>query len=131
VKRLIAGLAAVLALAGCAPMDDPDLGYDADGLRICDLTVSFGSYAMGVDHELKARILALVAQDPGLENTEERPWGREGESDLCIHAPRPGQADRLYDRIAEMIPTYSGRAPTTVTHRDGRSDASGMPAGQN
>lgn len=126
-KRLILASVAAAALTACAPVEDPNLGYDADGIRVCDVTVSFGSYAMGVDRELKTRILALVAEDPGLDNTEERPWGREGESNLCIHAPRPGQADRLYARIAEMIPSYSDQAPTSVTHRDGRSDASGPP----
>ncbi|WP_282009788.1 hypothetical protein [Brevundimonas aveniformis] len=131
IRVLILATVGTMALTACAPVQDPNLGYDADGIRVCDLTVSFGSYAMGVDQELKSRILTLVAQEPGLDNTEERPWGREGESNLCIHAPRPGQADRLYDQIAEMIPTYSERAPTTVTHRDGRSEASVMPPWRN
>lgn len=127
IRVLILSSVGALALTACAPLEDPNLGYDADGIRVCDVTVSFGSYAMGVDHELKARILALVAQDPGLENTEERPWGREGESNLCIHAPRPGQADHLYAVIADLIPEHSNRAPTSVTHRDGRTDQSIWP----
>lgn len=85
---------------------------------------------MGVDSGLKARIGALVAADTGVENSEERRWGREGESDLCIHAPAPGAADRLYDRIAALIPEHSQRAPTSVTHRDGRSRAATMPEGR-
>lgn len=125
-KPVIAAFAVLLAVA-CAPVVDPELGYDADGLRVCDVTVSFGSYAMGVDSDLKARILALVDREVGLDNTEERPWGREGESNLCIHAPRPGQADRLFDQIAALIPSTSERAPTTVTHRDGRTDQSTWP----
>lgn len=119
-----AAAVAALLLAGCAAT--PPAPAD-DGPRPCDVTVSFGSYAMGVDHDLKARILALVASDRSVEDSEERRWGREGESDLCIHAPAPGAADRLFDQIAALIPATSDRAPTTVTHRDGRSDASGPP----
>lgn len=117
-------LFAALLLAGCAAT--PSAPAD-DGPRPCDVTVSFGSYAMGVDHDLKARILALVASDRGVEGSEERRWGREGESDLCIYAPGPGAADRLFDQIAAQIPETSSRAPTTVSHRDGRRDASGPP----
>ena len=121
---LIAASALLLA-AACAPVAPS--GPISDVQRACDVTVSFGSYAMGVDHELKTRILILVDQAVGLDNMEERRWGREGESDLCIHAPAPGAADRLFEQIAALIPATSDRAPTTVTHRDGRRDQSTWP----
>ncbi|MBN8553685.1 MAG: hypothetical protein J0L52_12420 [Caulobacterales bacterium] len=114
-----------LVLSACAPVTPIDPAED--GTVVCDITVSFGSYAMGVDHELKTRIQALVAADGGVDDTEERPWGREGESNLCIQASSPVHADRLFNQIAAMIPETSERAPTTVTHRDGRSDAAGPP----
>ncbi|HRH19488.1 MAG TPA: hypothetical protein PLE81_02515 [Brevundimonas sp.] len=114
-----------LVLSACAPVTPVD--PVEDGTVVCDITVSFGSYAMGVDHELKTRIQALLAADQGVDDTEERPWGREGESNLCIQASSPVDADHLFNQIAAMIPETSDRAPTTVTHRDGRSDASGPP----
>lgn len=127
IRVLILATVGTMALTACAPVQDPNLGYDADGVRVCDVTVNFGSYAMGVDHELKTRIQALLEADAGVEDVEETRWGREGESTLCIHAPGRGVADRLFNQIAEMIPDQSDRAPTTVTHRDGRSDSANPP----
>ena len=121
-------LLGTLLLAGCATA--PATPADSDP-QACHVTVSFGSYAMGVDAELKTDILAVINADPGVMNVEETRWGREGEFDLCIHAPGRGIADRLYNQIADLIPEYSDRAPTTVTHIDGRTDASGPPPGWN
>jgi hypothetical protein len=46
---------------------------------------------------------------------------------MIREASSPVDADHLFNQIAAMIPETSDRAPTTVTHRDGRSDASGPP----
>jgi hypothetical protein len=97
------------------------------GTTGCDVEVRFGSYAMGVDTELTRRILSLVQNDPGVETSTETPWGREGESTLCVDLDSAAGTDRLYGRIAALIPPYSDRAPTTVIHRDGRSHSAVMP----
>lgn len=93
----------------------------------CDVEVRFGSYAMGVDPDLKRRILSIVQNDPGVETSTETPWGREGESTLCVDLDSAAATDRLYGRIEAVIPPYSDRAPTTVIHRDGRSHSAVMP----
>lgn len=90
----------------------------------CDLEVTFGSYAMGVDHTLKTEIQNRIDGEAGVASIEERPWGREGESTICVRTFDARGADRLYEAIAAMIPERSERAPTTVTHRDGRSQGS-------
>jgi len=95
----------------------------------CDVEVRFGSYAMGVDTDLKRRILSLVQNDPGVETSTETPGGREGESTLCVDLDSAAGTDRLYGRIAALIPPYSDRAPTTVIHRDGRSHSAVTPSG--
>lgn len=99
------------------------------GTTGCDVEVRFGSYAMGVDTDLKRRILAIVQNDPGVETSTETPWGREGESTLCVDLDSAAATDRLYGRIEAVIPSYSDRAPTTVIHHDGRSHSAVMPGG--
>ena len=114
-------LVAALALAGCETMEPPAV---REG---CDVKVDFGSYAMGVDRDLKARIVAFVDGAEDVVEATETPWGREGESTLCVQAASSAGMDRVYDRVASMIPAQSERAPTTVTHRDGRTKSSSMP----
>ncbi|MDZ4362551.1 hypothetical protein [Brevundimonas sp.] len=99
------------------------------GTTGCDVEVRFGSYAMSVDPDLKRRILSIVQNDPGVETSTETPWGREGESTLCVDLDSAAATDRLYGRIEAVIPPYSDRAPTTVIHRDGRSHSAVMPGG--
>ncbi len=121
---MIRGLAlSALALAGCATV--PPVSGGADDA--CDVTVVFGSYAMGVDHQLKVEIQNIIDGDAGVASVVETPWGREGESNLCIHTSSAAAADRLYAVIADLIPEHSNRAPTSVTHRDSRTDQSIWP----
>lgn len=119
--RILAGCALLAGCATAVPSDPVTVGTG------CDVEVSFGSYAMGVDQDLKARIVGVVSGNADVAGSVETPWGREGESTLCIMADA-GATDRLYDRIVGLLPRYSERAPTTVTHADGRSRAVGMPS---
>jgi hypothetical protein len=116
-----AALIAVLTLAGCETAEPPAV---REG---CDVEVSFGSYAMGVDRDLRARIVAFVDGSEDVVDAVETPWGREGESTLCVQAAGASATDRVYVRIAGLIPAQSERAPTTVTHRDGRTKSSTLP----
>ncbi len=93
----------------------------------CDVTVSFGSYGMGVDRGLKYGILSFVSSDEEATAGPERRWGREGESTVCIMTDSAAARERIYDGIVARIPDYSPIAPTTVTHIDGRTHASRMP----
>lgn len=93
----------------------------------CDLEIAFGSYVMGVDQALKVEIQNRIDGEAAVESIEERHWGREGESTICVRTFDTAGADRLYQAIAAMIPEHSERAPTTVTHRDGRSRGSTWP----
>lgn len=93
----------------------------------CDVEIVFGSYAMGVDGELKASILRTLSSDPNVADWNDHPWGREGESTVCVHSPNQAATDRFYDRIAALIPTHSDRAPTSVAHIDGRRKEATLP----
>ena len=96
-------------------------------LEQCDVEIVFGSYAMGVDQELKSRILRTVSNDSDVAEWNERSWGREGESTVCVHSPSEAATDRLYDRLAALIPAHSDRAPTSVEHIDGRRKEATLP----
>jgi len=93
----------------------------------CDVEIVFGSYAMGVDQDLRAVILRAVRSDPDVADWSEQRWGREGETTVCVHSPNAAATDRLYDRIAALIPQHSDRAPTSVIHIDGRRKEATLP----
>ncbi|CAN5323352.1 hypothetical protein BH10PSE1_BH10PSE1_01320 [soil metagenome] len=95
----------------------------------CDVEVSFGSFGAGVDAPLHGQILALTRANPDVTTSTEEPWGREGETTLCLMARDEAATDRLYGMIAAQLPSTSTRAPTTVRHRDGRSRAATYPTG--
>lgn len=94
---------------------------------VCDVEVTFGSYGGGIDGDLRDAALALTRNNPGVTEASSTPWGREGESTLCIRTKDEVTANRLYGAIAAQIPQTSTRAPTSVRHRDGRSRASTYP----
>lgn len=94
----------------------------------CDVEVSFGSFGQGVDVPLRDQVLAVVRADPDVASSSETPWGREGESTLCLTIKDEAAANRLYGMIAAQLPSTSTRAPTTVRHRDGRSRAVAYPS---
>lgn len=121
---MIRALAVAILLTGCA--GDQAVTHPVTP-GVCHVEVTFGSYAMGVDRDLKARIQAVIAADEDVLDVEESSWGREGESTLCISTLSPAAADRLYGEIAALIPEHSERAPTTVSHLDGRRQGSTWP----
>ena len=86
----------------------------------CALTVRFGSYAMGIDGGAVQAVETLLRADKAVQAVERRPWGREGEFDLCARIARPSEARRLFDRIRPLLPAKP-RGPITVQLADGRS----------
>ncbi|HJV43257.1 hypothetical protein [Caulobacter sp.] len=110
-------LAAVLALSpalvvgACAAAPVP-----ADR---CDVTIKFASYGMGIDRDLADRVAAAVKTDRDVARSERRPWGREGEYDLCL-AARPGRDTKaMYERYRAMLPARTLKAPTSIEGPEG------------
>lgn len=91
---------------------------------VCDVEVTFDSYGGGADGELRDAVRALIQDNPGVTEIEEKRRGREGESTLCVRTRDDVTADRIYDTVAAQISQTSKRPPTSVRHRDGRSRAS-------
>lgn len=96
----------ILALAACA-------AAPAQPAR-CDVTIKFGSYGMGVDRPLSDKVASAVKADRDIARSERKPWGREGEYDLCLTA-KPGRNDKaMYERYRALLPARSLQAPTSI-----------------
>ncbi|HEX6376236.1 MAG TPA: hypothetical protein VFZ91_11010 [Allosphingosinicella sp.] len=107
----------LIAISACAQSAPP-----SPSARPCDLTVSFGSYAMGIDRPALAAVRAILA-DRVVRSIEERHQGREGELVLCARTRRPADAERLFHRIRSALPT-APRGPIRVHSASGlRFDA--------
>ena len=78
----------------------------------CDLTVSFGSYAMGIDAPALAAVRRILA-DRTVRSVEDIHRGLEGEVSLCARTRRPADADRLFHRIRLQLPV-APRGPIAV-----------------
>ena len=88
----------------------------------CDLMISFGSYAMGIDRPALAAVRRILA-DRAVRSVEQVHGGREGETALCADTRRPADAIRLFKRIRAILPA-APRGPITVRTASGlRFDA--------
>jgi hypothetical protein len=113
-------LALCAASGACAPDPSEVASAAAAEPGACALTVRFGSYAMGIDAGTAKRVEALLRADRTVRSVELRPWGREGEYDLCAQVERVPEAARLFEQIRPLLPAKP-RGPITVLLADGRS----------
>ena len=89
----------------------------------CPLRVDFGSYAMGIDRGAADAARELLAGDPGVVSVENYPWGREGETTMCVVTRSAGDAERLFHAISRLFPA-NPRGPLSVSTAAGlRFDA--------
>ncbi|ALL12290.1 hypothetical protein [Caulobacter henricii] len=112
-SRFLLIAAAGLALGACAATPP------VEAAARCDVTVKFGSYGMGIDRPLADRIDATVKADGDIARSERRPWGREGEYDLCLQARAGRDARALYARYRALLPGRALNAPTSIEGPDG------------
>lgn len=86
-------------------------------LNACPLEITFGSYAMGVDHELKSAIISFIETSALVAQGIERSYGKEGESKICLNAFKSkANAAKTALQIKELIDAgHSKRAPTSIT----------------
>jgi hypothetical protein len=103
---LLAALAATTPIQSGVPTD-------------CSLTVSFGSYAMGIDQNALRKTERLLKRDRTVRSTTSHRWGREGEVTLCAKTRTPAQARTLFRRVRALIPA-NPRGPVTIETRTGQ-----------
>jgi hypothetical protein len=113
-------LALCAASVGCAPEPSAVASTGTAEAAPCALTVRFGSYAMGIDGGSAQRVEQLLRADRAVRSVERRPWGREGEVDLCAQVQSAAEAARLFDQIRPLLPAKP-RGPIMVSLADGRN----------
>ncbi len=99
--RTASVLSAAAVLAACA--QTPPVSAESPAVD-CALRVRFGSFASGIDREALDRVRAAFAADARAGAVDERPWGREGERDLCLTPRTRADAQRLADLARAAVP---------------------------
>jgi len=88
--------------------------------KACDITVDFSSFASGPDLRTRNAIEASVKQNKDIISIRSYPWGKEGESTLCLKI-RTGKEKTVYQLLLSIIPKEA-RAPTSLKNNiDGHS----------
>lgn len=119
-KSIVLAIAAVAIIGSASPQRRPLEPVRVDEIRAnCPLTVSFGSYAMGIDSRTFDATIRLLSRDRAVMRIEQRNWGREGERTLCAVTRKPADARRLFARVKALFPRKP-RGPLTVTLAGGR-----------
>ena len=117
----------IVALAGCGGTGSDQVaaqsGVQSAALSTgesvdCGLTIHFGSYAMGIDAGAFRAVEDLLANDPAVDSVERRGWGREGEVTLCARIRSDPDIERLFARIAAMLPP-DPHGPIRIATRSG------------
>lgn len=120
-SRLLRPFLLAMPAAASACVAEPiSASRDMQESTACALTVRFGSYAMGIDQGAAQAVEQLLRADPAVRTVERKPWGREGEFDLCVTLADTRAEGRLLDRIRALIPAKP-RGPITVSTAGGRN----------
>ncbi len=77
----------------------------------CDVTVAFGSFAMGIDRRAAARVDRVIRSSQ--IRVTRSAYGREGEYSLCIRVRSTEQAVSLFEKLRESL-RVPVRAPVSL-----------------
>jgi len=113
-------LAAAALLAGCATDSGGEPAPSIPGGESCDVSISFGSYAMGIDGDAYARVETWLAAHKDLvTDVEVTPWGREGERTVCVMTSSPAAIKPVFSGVVKQLPAVGKKAPITAMSRTG------------
>lgn len=125
-KQIILSLAVIAILGNASPQVRNPPVIVNEIRADCPLTVTFGSYAMGIDGKAFDSILRTLRYDRAVTRIEQRNWGREGEKTLCAEIRRPSEVRRVFKRIKALFP-HNPRGPLTVALANGTEYHSAQP----
>ncbi len=125
-KRIALAAALTLAIAAPVAAQSPTRGGPAP--EICAVSVSFGSYAMGIDQGAYRKTKAYDARNRTIRLVKETPWGREGERTLCFDTRSMKDANRAFEDLRALIRAGARTGPTTVSTAAGRTWTSEPPS---
>lgn len=124
--RLSALLAVTALAAACAtvPADaaQPAGGRPASiapGDENCDVTIVFGSYAMGIDAVSYAKVESYLKRHRSGVTYTATNWGREGEKTVCVTTRSRMATRKVFNDVRNMIPRVARRGPVEVRSRFG------------
>jgi hypothetical protein len=87
----------------------------------CDVSVQFGSYAMGIDGRAFDKVQRYVARHPRLIRTASTAsWGREGEKTVCLTTLNGRKGVNTVFRDVRGLVGKGQRGPVEVRTLDGR-----------
>jgi hypothetical protein len=116
-KTLILSAIALATVATAAPAM-----AQAPGAAGCSVSVSFGSYAMGIDRAAFDRVERYTKANRRLiQSVKVTPWGREGERTVCIATRSQAARTTVFMDVRDLIKGKAKTGPTTVSTSDGRS----------
>ena len=108
-------LAATLGLALLLPA-----AAQASG-PACDVSVQFGSYAMGIDGRAFDKVQRYVASHPRVVRTSSvTSWGREGEKTVCLTTANGRKGVNTAFQAIKNLVGKGQRGPVEVRTLDGR-----------
>lgn len=83
----------------------------------CDVTVSFVSICCGPDQATETRIRRAVIADHRVVTAYETPWGREGESTLCLRTRTAADARAIATTFSQWVKASASPGLTQVSRR--------------
>lgn len=84
----------------------------------CDVSVLFGSFAMGIDRSAAAAVEQLVRDGPEAAEATRSPYGIEGEYLLCIRTRSRSAGAQLFEKLKRTL-EKPVRAPVTISGPQG------------
>ena len=119
-KPFLALAATALLAAACATDSGAEPPPSVPAGEGCDVSISFGSYAMGIDQEAYGRVETWLAGHKDLvADVKVTPWGREGERTVCVTATSPAAIKPVFSGVVKLLPVEGKKAPITALSRSG------------
>jgi len=117
---IAAAIAAAAPAFAVTPEGDRPVRGVAPGDENCDVTVVFGSYAMGIDGKSFEKVEAYLKRRKAVKYAATN-WGREGERTVCVDTRTKTQTRKVFTDIRNLLPRVSQRGPVELRSNLGQA----------